>query len=337
MSKLIAVEPLGFPWKTQDPFLFCAYHKDEYPNGTSNMGVALELLKGRPIGQDFSPQHNWRMYHGTHIPGFPYHPHRGFETITINKQGVVDHSDSLGAAGRFMEGDVQWMTAGKGILHSEMFPLLNEQEGNTLEIFQVWLNLPKQSKMVEPHFKMLWKEDIPIIHHKDSEDKTTTIQLIAGSMNQQHALPPTPDSWASNTENAVGVYVIEMNPSAIWQLPKAKEGVNRTLFYYSGGTALIEDQEISANHLIEAVAHQDISIKNGASTSHFLILEGRPIQEPVVQYGPFVMNTEAEIHEAIADYNRTQFGGWPWAEQEVTHAKDKGRFALHSDGKEEIK
>ena len=154
-DKIIAVKPMDFPWQTQDPFLFCAYHRDEYPKGNEQMAPDTSLLKGRNIGQDFTLKDGWRMYHGSTIPGFPYHPHRGFETITLNKEGVVDHSDSLGAAGRFGEGDVQWMTAGKGIQHSEMFPLIHKDKKNPLEIFQVWLNLPKASKFVEPHFKML--------------------------------------------------------------------------------------------------------------------------------------------------------------------------------------
>ncbi len=159
-DKIIAVKPMGFPWETQDPFLFCAYHRDEYPKGNEQMAPDTSLLKGRNIGQDFTIKDGWRMYHGSTIPGFPYHPHRGFETITINKEGVVDHSDSLGAAGRFGKGDVQWMTAGRGIQHSEMFPLIHKDTENPLEIFQVWLNLPKASKFVEPHFKMLWKDSI---------------------------------------------------------------------------------------------------------------------------------------------------------------------------------
>ena len=177
MQKIKQIKPLGFPWETQDPFLFCAYHKDNYPKGNSEMGIDLNDLKGRNIGSDFTLKNGWRMYHGSKIPGFPYHPHRGFETITINKLGVVDHSDSLGAKGRFMEGDVQWMTAGKGIQHSEIFPLIHQDKPNTLEIFQVWLNLPKSKKFVEPHFKMLWKESIPVFKFKDVEG----INLLNGS------------------------------------------------------------------------------------------------------------------------------------------------------------
>ena len=337
MNKILNIEPLGFPWKTQDPFIFCAYHRDEYPKGNESQGVDAQHLQGRTVGQDFVLKDGWRMYHGTNIPGFPYHPHRGFETITINKEGVVDHSDSLGAAGRFMAGDVQWMTAGKGIQHSEMFPMVNEEEGNPLEIFQIWLNLPKVSKMVEPHFKMLWSEDIPVIEHIDTNEKGTTIQLVAGSINDAASLSPTPDSWAANPENAVGVYTIKMEAWAIWTLPKTSSAANRSVFYYTGESIEIEGHNISARHLIELQAGEDITITNGSVDSFFLILEGKPIGEPVAQHGPFVMNTQQEIREAMADYGRTQFGGWPWVEREVVHAREKGRFALHSNGMEEIK
>ena len=337
MSKIINIEPLGFPWKTQDPFLFCAYHKDEYPKGNSKSAVDVKELKGRNVGQDFMIKDGWRMYHGKNIPGFPYHPHRGFETITINKEGVVDHSDSLGAAGRFMAGDVQWMTAGKGIQHSEMFPLVNEEKGNPLEMFQIWLNLPKVSKMVDPHFKMLWNEDIPIIKHNDDASKVTSIQLVAGKLNNISALKPTPNSWAADSENSVGVYTIKMEANAKWTLPKINTEANRSLFYYKGGNVVIDNYEIKEDHLIELNANDDIPIENGNEESYFLILEGNPINEPVVKHGPFVMNTHEEIRQTMKDYGETQFGGWPWSETEVVHPKWKGRFALHSNGKEEVK
>lgn len=337
MTKILNIEPLGFPWKTQDPFLFCAYHRDEYPKGNSNLGLDLEQLKGRNIGQDFTIKDGWRMYHGRTKPGFPYHPHRGFETITINKEGVVDHSDSLGASGRFMGGDVQWMTAGKGIQHSEMFPLINENKGNPLEIFQIWLNLPKISKMVDPHFKMLWHEDIPMITHSDESDKTTTIQVIAGSLNEVKALEPTPNSWASHSKNGVGVYTVKMEANAQWTLPSTIKEANRSVFFYKGETIEIGNKKIPSDHLIELKAGEDILMKNGNKDAYFLILEGNPIGEPVAKHGPFVMNTQEEIREAMQDYGKTQFGGWPWDETEVVHPKNKGRFASHSDGREEIK
>lgn len=336
MSKIINIEPLGFPWKTQDPFLFCAHHRDEYPAGNEKMGVELEQLKGRNVGQDFIIKDGWRMYHGSTVPGFPYHPHRGFETITINKEGSVDHSDSLGAAGRFGAGDVQWMTAGKGVQHSEMFPLIHKDKGNPLEIFQVWLNLPKASKMVDPHYKMLWENDVPHIVEKDENGNSTEIDLIAGDLNGVHAQDPTPDSWAADANNHVGVMTIKMEAHATWILPAAAKGVNRSVFFYRGDNLKIEGKVIENYHLVELSGSESIRFENGGSSAYLLILQGKPINEPVAQHGPFVMNTQAEILETIREFQQTQFGGWPWQEREPVHPRNKGRFELHADGREEL-
>jgi len=326
---------LGFPWETQDPFLFCAYHKDDYPAGNPQMGIDLNKLRGRNIGSDFTLKDGWRMYHGSNIPGFPYHPHRGFETITINKQGVVDHSDSLGAKGRFKAGDVQWMTAGKGIQHSEMFPLVHRDNPNPLEIFQVWLNLPKAKKFVEPHFKMLWKEAIPVLRLKDGNGHATSIEVVAGKLHGTKAPAPTPNSWASNPENAVGVFTVKMEANAKWILPATLSGARRTIYFYKGGTIAVDGEAIKENHLAHLKADEDISFQNGDEEGFMLILEGKPIGEPVVQYGPFVMNSQKEIQQAFDDYRKTEFGGWPWNDKEPVHPVGKGRFALHGDGREE--
>jgi len=120
-SDILSVVPLGFQWPTLDPFLFCVHHDDAYPAGNEQLGPAAPL-DGRELGMDFAGKDGWRMYHGTTVPGFPQHPHRGFETVTIVRRGLIDHSDSLGATARFGRGDVQWLTAGKGISHCEMFP-----------------------------------------------------------------------------------------------------------------------------------------------------------------------------------------------------------------------
>ncbi|MCA9601330.1 MAG: pirin family protein, partial [Myxococcales bacterium] len=149
-SPILDRAPLGFQWPVSDPFLFCVHHDDRYPKANERFGPNASL-QGRNIGQDFEPRDGWRMYHGEVVPGFPQHPHRGFETVTIARKGFIDHSDSLGAAARYGQGDVQWLTAGGGILHSEMFPLLETDKDNRLEMFQVWLNLPAADKMVDPY------------------------------------------------------------------------------------------------------------------------------------------------------------------------------------------
>jgi len=232
-STIKAIRPLGFPWQTQDPFIFCAYHEDNFPNGKPDMSPDASL-GGRNIGQDFQGKDGWNMYHGDTIPGFPSHPHCGFETVTIVQKGLVDHADSLGAAGRFGNGDVQWMTAGSGVQHSEMFPLLDEINPNPFLLFQLWLNLPKASKKVPPHFAMLWSENIPLISAKDETGKETSITLIAGKLTEHQAPTPAPDSWAANPDNEVHIYTIKMEAGATWTLPKASAGINRSLYFFKG-------------------------------------------------------------------------------------------------------
>ena len=335
-SKIKSVKALGFPWETQDPFLFCVHHADAYPRGNEQLGPDASL-QGRNLGQDFTVKDGWRMYHGHTVPGFPAHPHSGFETVTIVLEGLVDHSDSLGAAGRFGFGDVQWMTAGKGVQHSEMFPLLHQDKENPLELFQIWLNLPRASKQVEPHFSMLWGETIPIVEHQDQEDKKTFIRVIAGTYGDHTAPAPPPDSWASDVANEVAIWSIRMEGNAQISLPPAGVGINRTMYFFKGEKLGIENQELVPYHAAELEASQEILIHNGQEEAHILILQGKPIGEPVVQYGPFVANSQAEIRQAMATFQQTQFGGWPWGKHDNVHAREKGRFAIHADGRMEEK
>ena len=310
MDPIQKIKPLGFPWETSDPFLFCAYHEDLYPAGNELLGPKASL-EGRNLGQDFIEKDGYRMYHGTTVPGFPAHPHRGFETVTIVQKGLVDHSDSLGAAGRFGNGDVQWMTAGSGVQHSEMFPLLNKEEKNPFLLFQIWLNLPKQSKFVPPHFKMLWHEDIPIVTKQDAKGHMTTITLIAGTLDDVAAPDSAPDSWASDPVNNVAIWTITMEPGATFTVPTTGQETSRSLYFFKGGEITTEGYTIPAGHRIITNPSVPLTLVNGATASHFLLLQGNPMNEPVVQQGPFVMNTRAEIAETIATYKKTEFGGWP--------------------------
>ncbi|VAW45050.1 Pirin [hydrothermal vent metagenome] len=331
-----SIRPLGFQWETQDPFLFCAHHQDIYPEGNKFLGPNTSL-EGRAIGQDFTLKDGWRMYHGSKVPGFPAHPHRGFETVTYVRTGLVDHSDSLGATGRFGNGDVQWMTAGRGVQHSEMFPLLNQEKPNPFELFQIWLNLPKASKFVEAHYKMLWREDLPCIMESDDNGNSVELSIIAGDYKINKALAPTPDSWAANPKNDVAIWAIKLSPNANWALPKALAETNRTLYYYEGESLVIQEQSITGGNAINLIPDKEIIIKNGSQESNLLLLQGRPINEPVAKYGPFVMNTQSEIAQTMDDYQRTQFGGWPWDSHERVNDKEKGRFAKYADGTEDIR
>ncbi len=333
---IVNIKPLGFMWDTVDPFLFCVHHLDSYPEGNEQMGPNASL-EGRFLGQDFKLKDGWRMYHGETIPGFPAHPHRGFETITVVLNGYVDHSDSHGAAGRYGFGDVQWMTAGAGLQHSEMFPLVNENTKNPLELFQIWLNLPKAKKFSKPHYKMLWAEEIPKIKISDYKNKTTEINLIAGKIGDVYAPKPAPDSWAADPKNEVAIYTIKMEPGAILKIPKASPQIRRTLYFYKGASIKVAGIDVKPKSMAELHADEEIIIESGNEDSYLLFLQGMPIAEPVVQHGPFVMNTTEEIQKAIFDYHETQFGGWPWDRYDNVHPRNSGRFAKYSSGKEEIK
>ena len=336
-SPIVAIKPLGFPWETIDPFLFCVYHDDAYPKGNAQMGPEAPL-DGRAIGQDFSRKDGWSMYHGETVPGFPGHPHRGFETVTIVRKGLIDHADSLGATARFGGGDVQWLTAGKGIVHAEMFPLLDVAAPNPLELFQIWLNLPARSKMAAPHFTMFWHEDIPRFSVTDAEGRAIEVACIAGRLAPEVDAPlaPPPDSWASDGDADLAIWTIRMAPGAHWTLPAATgQGTRRSLYFFKGASVRVAGQDVQGHAAIELRAGDEVALENGREVAEFLVLQGRPIGEPVVQHGPFVMNTQAEIAATFDDYRRTQFGGWPWPDDAPVHGRDPARFAKHGDGREE--
>jgi len=331
-GSVLEIAPLGFPWQTVDPFLFCVHHDDAYPAGNEQLGPAASLA-GRTIGQDFARKDGWSMYHGDVVPGFPQHPHRGFETVTIVRQGYIDHSDSLGATARFGGGDVQWLTAGAGIVHSEMFPLLSQERDNPVELFQIWLNLPARDKLVDPHFTMLWNKDIPLRVFQDAEGREVSVTVIAGSFEEAKPPAPPPHSWAARGENEVAIWSLRLAPHAEFTLPPASAEALRTLYFFRG-TGLTVAEKLLVSHAVARVRSDvPLLLKNGEAESEVLLLQGKPIDEPIAQHGPFVMNTREEIQRAFADYQRTRFGGWPWSSDGPVHGTEAARFARHADGK----
>jgi len=327
--------PLGFPWVAADPFLFCVHHVDAYPAGNEALGPAASLA-GRNLGQDFEGRDGWRMYHGETVPGFPQHPHRGFETVTIVRRGFIDHSDSLGATARFGKGDAQWLTAGAGIVHSEMFPLLNPEQPNPVELFQIWLNLPSESKFVDPHFTMFWDADVPRHVSVDANGRNTEVTAVAGRLGERSAPPPPPQSWASRSESDVAIWCIRLDAGATWTLPAASnEDAIRMLYFFQGPSLKVGNSELTSHVAAHVKSEAALELVAGPGECEILMLQGRPIGEPVVQYGPFVMNTREQIDEAMRDYRRTRFGGWPFAGDAPVHPREQGRFARHADGRHE--
>ncbi len=326
-SPILRTAPLGTPpWPTPDPFLFCVHHLDRYPRGNGALGPDAPLA-GRDIGQDFAGRDGWRMYHGERVPGFPQHPHRGFETVTVVQRGLVDHSDSLGAAARYGEGDVQWLTAGAGIQHAEMFPLVHRDRDNPLELFQLWLNLPAADKMAPPHFAMFWADAVPVA----TPAPGVRVTVVAGALGDTVPPAPPPRSYASKAGSDVAIWVMALEAGAAWTLPPASPGANRFLYAFEGSGLRVAGQAVADATLVVVDSTAAIAIEAAGTAARVLLLQGRPIGEPVAQYGPFVMNTRAELQQAFADYQRTQFGGWPWPATDPVNGLE-GRFARQPDG-----
>lgn len=320
---------MGFMRQTMDPFLFCVHHLDLYPEGNEAMGPNAPLV-GRHIGSDFDEANDWKMYHGAQVPGFPAHPHRGFETITVVLDGLVDHFDSGGSTGRYGFGDVQWMTAGSGLMHSEMFPLVNPDGPNRLDLFQIWLNLPAKDKMAAPGYEMLWADQVPHVQFQGGD-----VRVVAGPWFDVKAPSPPKASWAHDPDNEVALYIINLRKGASVDLPVASGSVNRMMYHIDGHEAEVDGHRLRAKHGMELDATLSTTVQAPDAPVRVLVLQGRPIDEPVVQHGPFVMNTREEIYQAFADFQRTEFGGWPWGASDVVHPREQGRFASMGDGRVE--
>jgi quercetin 2,3-dioxygenase len=278
-----------------------------------------------------------------HAPtiGFPQHPHRGFETITATIDGLIDHTDSLGNGGRYGEGDVQWMTAGKGIVHGEMFPLIFKEKPNHTKFFQLWINLPARSKMVDPSFAMFWNNEVP---KWKSEDGKAAVTVFYGDYfvnecqegNDKRAINPNKppkDSWAADHDNDVAILHMTIKPGGSLQIPAARGNeVNRVLYCIEGlkQQPIINEVPIYNGIItVDSSSELEISLPSSATQAcELLLLQGKPIGEPVAQRGPFVMNTPGEIEQAFMDYSKTKFGGWPWPRNDMVFPREKGRFAL---------
>jgi len=223
-----------------------------------------------------------------YIAGFPSHPHRGFETVTYMIEGHMLHEDHLGNRGDLRNGGVQWMTAGRGIIHSEM----PQQEEGVMRGFQLWLNLPAAEKMTDAGYRDIQPEDIPEIAITGAR-----IKLIAGEL----TLDGARHQGAVVGRSTEPLYVdIQLDADGQVTLP-VPAGHNAMLYLYEGEASLGEQalRRSSANVLDDG---DRISVSAGASGARLLLIAGKPLGEPVVQYGPFVMNTPEEIEQALRDY-----------------------------------
>lgn len=216
-----------------------------------------------------------------------------------------------------------------------MMPLLNRTGPNPTELFQIWLNLPAAQKMVDPYFTMLWREELPEIVAKDDAGRTVRVSVVAGAFGGAEPLPPPPDSWASQPDSEIAIWQARFEPEAQLTLPTtAHSETVRTMYVFAGAVG-VGGTTLPAP--VGAVLRTDspLEVTAGNEGAEILILQGKPIDEPVAQYGPFVMNDRPGIEQAFRDYQRTGFGGWPWPTDDPVHPADSGRFAVHPDGHSE--
>jgi redox-sensitive bicupin YhaK (pirin superfamily) len=227
---------------------------------------------------------------GDYIAGFPMHPHRGFETVTIMLAGAMRHRDSVGNTGHLRGGSVQWMTAGRGIIHEEM----PEQEDGLMWGYQLWVNLPAKSKMVPARYQDIAADQIPSV-----EADGCKVRVIAGTFRGTSG-----PVEAIVTEPLL--FEIEMDPNAALDLPIA-EGKS-AFFYVALGTVQVADRFVNSRQIAALSDGEGLSLRAGADGARLLVCAANPIREPIARYGPFVMNTEAELHQAFADYRSGRFG-----------------------------
>jgi redox-sensitive bicupin YhaK (pirin superfamily) len=227
--------------------------------------------------------------------GVEQHPHRGFETVTIVYQGEIQHSDNAGNSGKIGPGDVQWMTAARGILHEEMHSREFTSNGGTLEMIQLWVNLPAKDKMSEPHYQEIISEDIPVI---GLPDDAGTLRLIAGE--HGHA------QGAAKTFTPINVWDMRLKSGYKTDLA-VPEGHNTSLLVLSGKVIVNGEKPLGAKELVLLEREGDTVSLETQEDSVALLMSGEPIDEPIVGRGPFVMNTEGEIRTAMADYAAGRF------------------------------
>jgi redox-sensitive bicupin YhaK (pirin superfamily) len=230
--------------------------------------------------------------------GVDWHPHRGFETVSIAYQGEVEHEDSAGNRGRIGPGDVQWMTAGAGILHKEMHGRSLSERGGNFELVQLWVNLPAKSKMTAPGYQTLLDGDIPAVELAGGG----RLRVIAGEF--QGAKGP------AKTFTPINLWDLRLPAGASVQL-RLPEGHTTALFVLKGKALLNGTQAAGEAEL--ALFERDgeeISVEAETATT-ILVLDGKPIDEPIIGYGPFVMNTQQQIRQAIEDYQEGRLGSIP--------------------------
>ncbi|MEN3276085.1 MAG: quercetin 2,3-dioxygenase [Massilia sp.] len=233
---------------------------------------------------------------GDYIAGFPEHPHRGFETVTYMLHGKMRHRDSAGNEGLITDGGVQWMTAGRGVIHSEM----PEQNEGLMEGFQLWLNLPAGEKMCAPWYRDIPNAEVPRFTLRSGDGSGVTVQVIAG---ESHGV-----AGAVQRTGTEPLYLdVELPQGARFE--QALPAGHNAFIYVFRGEALVAGRGVAATRMaiLDNAEGADGVVVKAAQPTRLLLIAGRPLKEPIAQYGPFVMNTQAELHQAVEDFRAGRF------------------------------
>lgn len=268
-------------------------HKEEIMPGI-NINVPFPSMELRHVSP-FVLLHHFGPFKVDRQKNFSFdpHPHRGFEAVTFLFDGEFEHKDSTGGYGRLSGGDVQWMTAGSGVIHVEKQPEEFIEKGGTVHGIQLWVNLPKENKMTEPHYKDIRSNTIPVI-----EEGKLKLRVIAGTYKENigPAVTYTPMLVIHGIVNA-----------GTDEKLKIPEGFN-SLIYVTKGSVNINESALAAGKMVLMETEgSEVFVRSG-EPAEFMLLAGQPIDEPVVQYGPFVMNTMGEIKQAFMDYSKGLMG-----------------------------
>lgn len=276
------------------------YHRGDF-HWVGNGFPVRSIFSYRDLGQELSPfllldyAAPYNFAPGSAKRGVGEHPHRGFETVTIAYQGEIEHRDSGGGGGMIGPGDVQWMTAASGLVHEEFHSYNFTREGGVFEVIQLWVNLPAKYKSAAPGYQTLLKDNIPTVTFPEDAG---TARVIAGELNGAKGPART------------------FTPVHLWDVTAVKErnielpftpGYTKAILVMHGEVT-VEGSEAKAGDIVVLDRKSGAAVLTTHSETKLLVMSGEPINEPVIGYGPFVMNTEAEIKQAYADYEAGKFG-----------------------------
>jgi redox-sensitive bicupin YhaK (pirin superfamily) len=345
------------PWPARLPFLFIGAHFDQFPAGDEQMGVKSSLLRGRQIGSDFSGKDGWSMYHGEHVPGFPRHPHsNSLTTITITLSGTIDHFDSMGNAGRYGGGDIQWASFSSGAEHSEMFPLINKDGPNPVELLQVWQLIPSKLRKDPMRYVMQWREglgsvlldasgakvDAPAAGGDAAAQQFSHVSVISGSyMGSKPNISETPQSWSAQPESHSLILIITIPRDGMTvKLPPATSPTAvRTLYQLPGigarspAKALLSSPSSAQTVALEWSSAAELNseietvITSSGGGMRLMLLQAVPIGQQHFTHGPFVSYSPEEIRGIMREYQTTRFNSKWEGEDDQVHPRDQPRFS----------